>query len=279
MASHFKTPDDGSVSGGTARHASVPSSGRGPAHVRPQHGGDESYHAPQANRHAASTPHSVSAHYIPVVSEPANGEKNKRDARFVETDPYDLSGRRSGDPKKRVGRIVSAVLFILGIALIVTAAGMWIYNQWQYHEQDVINEELATFADVSDDGQSIGIVVLRRIELQEFLADGREAAPLALGAVERRQSLPIPYIGAVLADCKPQMRLRRIHLPESEFGETEIVAHGVIGGEVPVQAGENLTGCGETLLGVIRHAAQELVGVGFLTAGEPAAGKKQRHDE
>ena len=154
MASHFKTPDDGSVSGGTARHASVPSSGRGPAHVRPQHGGDESYHAPQANRHAASTPHSVSAHYIPVVSEPANGEKNKRDARFVETDPYDLSGRRSGDPKKRVGRIVSAVLFILGIALIVTAAGMWIYNQWQYHEQDVINEELATFADVSDDGQT-----------------------------------------------------------------------------------------------------------------------------
>lgn len=41
---------------------------------------------------------------------------------------------------------------MIGVALIATAAGMWIYNQWQYHEQDRINEELATFADVSDNG-------------------------------------------------------------------------------------------------------------------------------
>lgn len=156
MASHFKTTDDSN--GGdaaTKRRTPAHGLGKGPAHVRAHHGDDESYHAPKANRHAAGTPHSVSAHYIPVVSaEPAEDEKKRRDARFVETDPYDLSGRRSGDPKKRIGRIVSAVLFILGIGLILTAAGMWIYNQWQYHEQDVINEELATYADVSDDGKT-----------------------------------------------------------------------------------------------------------------------------
>ena len=154
MASHFKTTDDNNEGDAvTRRRTPVQGSTQGSAHVRAHHGDDESYRAPKANRHAAGTPHSVSAHYIPVVSaEPGDGEKKKRDARFVETDPYDLSGRRDGDPKKRIGRIVSAVLFILGIALILTAAGMWIYNQWQYHEQDVINEELATFADVSDDG-------------------------------------------------------------------------------------------------------------------------------
>ena len=154
MASHFKTTDDNNEGDAvTRRRTPAQGSTQGSAHVRAHHGDDESYHAPKANRHAAGTPHSVSAHYIPVVSaEPGDGEKKKRDARFVETDPYDLSGRRDGDPKKRIGRIVSAVLFILGIALILTAAGMWIYNQWQYHEQDVINEELATFADVSDDG-------------------------------------------------------------------------------------------------------------------------------
>ena len=156
MASHFKTSDDSNERNHAAgRRVSASGVGQGPAHAGAHQGDDESYHAPKANRHAAGTPHSVSAHYIPVVSaEPVEGGKKRRNAHFVETDPYDLSGRRSGDPKKRIGRIVSAVLFVVGVGLILTAAGMWIYNQWQYHEQDVINEKLATYADVSDDGST-----------------------------------------------------------------------------------------------------------------------------
>lgn len=166
MASHFKQPDDsggarrpargsGGSHGAASRRARVGGNPR--SHLRTHNGGDESYHAPEGNPHAASTPRSANARYIPVVSgavehgAPRRG-KGRRQDHFVETDPYDLSGRRSRDPKKRTGRIVSIVLFVVGIALIATAAGMWIYNQWQYHQQDVLNEELATYADVSDNG-------------------------------------------------------------------------------------------------------------------------------
>ena len=135
MASHFKRPDD--------------VGGRG-AHLNVRRGGDESYHAPAGNPHAADTPRSADAHYIPVVSgTPVEG---RRRGHFAETDPYDLSGRRSRDPRKRVGRIVSVILFVVGIGLIAAAAGMWLYNQWNYHQQDVLNEKLATYADVSDNG-------------------------------------------------------------------------------------------------------------------------------
>ena len=155
MASHFKTSDGGAAARSRRRGAGDAEAPRAPhAHLKTRLGGDESYHAPEGNRHAADTPHSRSAHYIPVVSSPAEGERKQRDARFVETDPYDLSGRRSGDPRKRAGRIISVILFVVGMGLILTAAGMWIYNEWQYHEQDVLNEELATFADVTVDGNT-----------------------------------------------------------------------------------------------------------------------------
>ena len=153
MASHFRQPGEDDDQRARPRTGAAPrhASGTPRAHLNTNRGGDESYHAPRSNPHAAGTPHKVDARYIPVVSDtPVTGQSQR--PHFAETDPYDLSGRRSGDPKRRVGRIVSVVLFVLGIALIATAAGMWIYNQWQYHEQDVLNEELATYADVSDNG-------------------------------------------------------------------------------------------------------------------------------
>ena len=142
MASHFKQPEGAARP--TGRHVDL----------HTPRGGDESYHAPAGNPHAADMPRSSAAHFIPVVSEPEHGGSNRRrrESHFRETDPYDLSGRRSRDPRKRAGRVVSVLLFVIGIALIATAAGMWLYNQWQYSEQDRINEELATFADVSDNG-------------------------------------------------------------------------------------------------------------------------------
>ena len=151
MASHFRQPDE---KGGAPERRPARMGGNPRTHLRTHRGGDESYHAPEGNPHAASTPHSADARYIPVVSgTPDEGARGRaRQAHFAETDPYDLSGRRSKDPRKRAGRIISVVLFVVGIGLIATAAGMWIYNQWQYHEQDVLNEELATYADVSDNG-------------------------------------------------------------------------------------------------------------------------------
>lgn len=163
MASHFKQPDDKGDKGrraarahGSRAHGAAPGrrvGGNPRTHLETHRGGDESYHAPAGNPHAAGTPTNGSAHYIPVVSG-APVDRQGRRAHFAETDPYDLSGRRSRDPKKRAGRVVSVVLFVVGIALIATAAGMWIYNQWQYHQQDVLNEELATYADVSDNGST-----------------------------------------------------------------------------------------------------------------------------
>ena len=153
MASHCKRPDDEGT--GAHRHPRAAAGAHGRASgggVRTRRGGDESYHAPSSNPHAAGIPRSPDAAYIPAVGDGAGRGRSRRNARFVETDPYDLSGRRSKDPRKRAARIVSVVLFVVGIALIATAAGMWIYNQWQYHEQDRINEELAAFADVSDNG-------------------------------------------------------------------------------------------------------------------------------
>ena len=154
MASHFKQPDDAGASPKGGRHSARPG-GNPRSHLKTRRGGDESYHAPEGNPYAAGAPR-VSSGYVSVVSEPEGGSRHggrrRRDAGFRETDPYDLSGRRSRDPRKRAGRIVSVILFVVGFALIATAAGLWIYNQWQYHEQDRINEELAAYADVSDNG-------------------------------------------------------------------------------------------------------------------------------
>lgn len=155
MASHFKQPDE--EGDRAARHASRRSDERARRagwHVRTRRGGDESYHAPSSNPHAAGIAHSADASYIPAVGGEASDRRgrSKRNSHFVETDPYDLSGRRSRDPRKRAARIISVALFVVGIGLMVTAAGMWIYNQWQYGEQDRVIAEMATYADVSDDG-------------------------------------------------------------------------------------------------------------------------------
>lgn len=96
--------------------------------------------------------------FVPIMSngqgKTARHNRRRREAHFAETDPYDLKGRRSKDPKKRWARVLSTLLFIVGIGLIVAAGGMYIYNQHQYQEQDQINERLATYADVPDDGNS-----------------------------------------------------------------------------------------------------------------------------
>ncbi|MGI6230973.1 MAG: class B sortase [Tractidigestivibacter sp.] len=108
--------------------------------------------------------------FIPVVSSDSESNdgasrasRNRRNRRvktdaYRETDPYDLSGKRSRDPKKRRNRIISTILFAVGIGLLVVAAGMWGYKQWEYKQQDEENEKLAQYATVDDEGNNPPVV-------------------------------------------------------------------------------------------------------------------------
>ena len=122
-----------------------------PAH----RGGDESYHAPVGNPHAAANAGRAVQGFVPVTSANADAGSSRHGRR---TDPYDLSGRRENNPKRRRNRIISGILFALGIILILVAAGMWGYNQWQYHEQDQINEKLAAYATIDPKGSEAPVV-------------------------------------------------------------------------------------------------------------------------
>ena len=162
MASHFKQPDDTSPEPRRDSSSRRRQSDARHIGVSTPRGGEESYHAPAGNPYAAGTPHRADARYISVMSEPdgrrRGHNRRRRESHFVETDPYDLSGRRSRDPKKRAARIISTLLFTVGVVLIAVAGGMWLYNRWQYSEQDRINEELAAYADVSDDGSTAPVI-------------------------------------------------------------------------------------------------------------------------
>lgn len=54
-------------------------------------------------------------------------------------------------PTRKSSKIVSNILLAVGIVLLLAAAGIWGFSQWRYHEQDVVNEELASYATLSDD--------------------------------------------------------------------------------------------------------------------------------
>lgn len=164
MPAHFKQtgsepdryePDDFSVT--------APMTPTTPA--RRTRGGDESYHAPAGNRHAASAAGNQAVGFKSVVGpgdHARSGSRGAHDRRrrgeYVDTDPYDLKSRRDDGPGRRGVRILSTVLLVLGLLLLVGAGGMWLYNQYQYHEQDVINQKLATYATVDDSGSTPPVV-------------------------------------------------------------------------------------------------------------------------
>lgn len=52
---------------------------------------------------------------------------------------------------RSVGRIISAALIVVGVALVAIAGGIWLYNQYRYHQQDVETEKLATYVTLPDD--------------------------------------------------------------------------------------------------------------------------------
>ena len=99
--------------------------------------------------------------YIAVVGEAdtrrAARKKYKRNtkksAHFAETDPYDIHGYRKGGlgKGKKAARIISTLLFIVGVLLLLAAGYMWIKAQWAYHQQDVEVQRKQSFAIVSED--------------------------------------------------------------------------------------------------------------------------------
>ncbi|MDD5799584.1 MAG: class B sortase [Coriobacteriales bacterium] len=63
----------------------------------------------------------------------------------------------SAQPERRKltpRRVVSTILLVVGIILLVGAGGYWLSKQWEYHEQDVENQKLASYASFpeGDDG-------------------------------------------------------------------------------------------------------------------------------
>lgn len=59
--------------------------------------------------------------------------------------------------KRRAGSRVSAlsnILLGMGIALLAIAGFLWARAQWNYHEQDEVNDRLAAYAVISEDGET-----------------------------------------------------------------------------------------------------------------------------
>lgn len=149
MAKHFRDSSDAAGQQRPADSTRVA--------ARTSRGGDESYHAPAGNRYASASAQGQAVGYKSVVTDESDSRRgNKQNRRrkydYVDTDPYDIKGRR--DPKRRRMRVVSTILVVVGLLLLLGAAGMWAYNQYRYHEQDVINEKLAVYATVDETGAS-----------------------------------------------------------------------------------------------------------------------------
>ena len=164
MASHMRQPDEQ----GGAR-----SQGRG---------GQGGYQQPTSYQRAydgSSAPRPVhmapgtttSVGYQSIVTEPEDGRdargrrrssakrnNRRRERNYRQTDPYDIAGRRSKSPWRRLGRVLSTLLFIVGVGLIVYAAYTYLYAQYQYYLTDENNDTLAEYATVSDNPSSVPVV-------------------------------------------------------------------------------------------------------------------------
>lgn len=72
-----------------------------------------------------------------------------------------MAGRHAkagGEGPRRRRSVLSTILLVVGIALIAVAVGIWGYAQWRYHKQAETNQELAAYAQVTDDGSQAPVV-------------------------------------------------------------------------------------------------------------------------
>ena len=84
---------------------------------------------------------------------PAYAQARHVRATVLESDPYDIKGYKRSTGRK-VLRVLSNILFIVGIALVLVAGGMWVKSQIEYHKQDEQIEELQAYAVVDDSGST-----------------------------------------------------------------------------------------------------------------------------
>ena len=84
--------------------------------------------------------------YIPAYAQARVGRSS-----VLEADPYDIKGYRHKRGRKAL-RVITNILFIIGIALLAVAGGMWIKSQLDYREQDRQIEKLQAYAVVDDEG-------------------------------------------------------------------------------------------------------------------------------
>ena len=84
--------------------------------------------------------------YIPAYAHARHGRSN-----VFESDPYDMKGYKRSTGRK-VLRVLTNILFIVGIALLVVAGGMWVKSQIDYQTQDREIEKLQAYAVVDDEG-------------------------------------------------------------------------------------------------------------------------------
>ena len=52
--------------------------------------------------------------------------------------------------RRRRSRLLSTLLIVVGVVLLAVAGGLWGTARWRYHEQDVVNQQLAAYATVRD---------------------------------------------------------------------------------------------------------------------------------
>lgn len=115
-------------------------------------------------QHASSTHHMSAGELQPAegfVSASAHarrGDRGRRRSNYRESDPYNVKGNNTSNntttTKQRRFKIISRVLFAIGIILIVVAATMFISSQLQYQRQDELNSKLASYATVQEDGNT-----------------------------------------------------------------------------------------------------------------------------
>lgn len=55
-----------------------------------------------------------------------------------------------------VRRILSSVLIVVGVVLVAVAGGIWLHNQYRYHEQDVETEKLQEYVSLDDGSDDQG---------------------------------------------------------------------------------------------------------------------------
>ena len=84
--------------------------------------------------------------YIPAYAQAHAGRSS-----VLEADPYDIKGYRHKRGRKFL-RVFTNILFIVGIALLAVAGGMWIKSQLDYRAQDQEIEKLQAYAVVDEEG-------------------------------------------------------------------------------------------------------------------------------